>query len=103
MSTGYALDAMRAADWPQVRAIYLEGIDAGNATFETDAPDWDAWDAAHLPMLPAGSAPGRCRHRVGGVEPGVPPPRLCRRGRGQRVCRRGRLRAWASVARCSPG
>ena len=50
MSTGYALDAMRATDWPQVRAIYLEGIEAGNATFETDAPEWDAWDAAHLPI-----------------------------------------------------
>ena len=50
MSTRYALDAMRATDWPQVRAIYLEGIEAGNATFETDAPEWDAWDVAHLPI-----------------------------------------------------
>ena len=49
MSTGHALDAMRAADWPQVRAIYLEGIDTGNATFEIEAPYWDAWDTAHLP------------------------------------------------------
>ena len=49
MSTGYALDAMRAADWAQVRAIYLEGIEAGNATFEIEAPEWDAWDTAHLP------------------------------------------------------
>ena len=48
MSTGDALDAMRAADWAQVRAIYLEGIATGNATFETEAPEWDAWDAAHL-------------------------------------------------------
>ena len=35
--------------WPAVRAIYLEGIETGNATFETDAPTWDAWDLAHLP------------------------------------------------------
>jgi L-amino acid N-acyltransferase YncA len=49
MNAGYALGAMRAADWAQVRAIYLEGIATGNATFETEAPDWDAWDAAHLP------------------------------------------------------
>jgi phosphinothricin acetyltransferase len=49
MEASYTLDAMNAADWAQVRAIYLEGIDTGNATFETDAPDWDAWDAAHLP------------------------------------------------------
>ncbi len=49
MDAGYTLDAMRAADWPQVRAIYLEGRDGGNATFETETPEWDAWDAAHLP------------------------------------------------------
>lgn len=35
------------ADWPRVREIYLEGIATGDATFETDAPPWDAWDAAH--------------------------------------------------------
>lgn len=38
---------MRAEDWPQVRDIYLEGIATGHATFETDAPDYEAWDAAH--------------------------------------------------------
>ena len=37
------------ADWPVVRAIYLEGIATGNATFETEAPGWAAWDAAHFP------------------------------------------------------
>jgi len=31
-----------------VRAIYLEGIATGNATFETSAPEWEKWDAAHL-------------------------------------------------------
>jgi phosphinothricin acetyltransferase len=35
-------------DWPAVRAIYLEGIATGNATFETAAPEWERWDAAHL-------------------------------------------------------
>ena len=39
---------MAAADWPAVRAIYLEGIASGNATFETSAPEWAAWDAAHV-------------------------------------------------------
>jgi phosphinothricin acetyltransferase len=38
---------MQAEDWPAVRAIYEDGIRAGNATFETEAPDWEAWDAAH--------------------------------------------------------
>jgi phosphinothricin acetyltransferase len=45
----YVIDAMRAEDWGQVRSIYLEGIATGHATFETDAPTWEAWDAAHLP------------------------------------------------------
>ncbi len=39
-----------AGDWPRVREIYLEGIATGNATFETGAPSWDAWNAAHLPV-----------------------------------------------------
>jgi phosphinothricin acetyltransferase len=38
------------ADWEQARAIYLEGIASGQATFETDAPAWDEWDASHLPV-----------------------------------------------------
>jgi L-amino acid N-acyltransferase YncA len=50
MEASYTLDAMHATDWAQVQAIYLEGINTGNATFEIDAPDWDAWDAAHLPI-----------------------------------------------------
>jgi L-amino acid N-acyltransferase YncA len=39
---------MTAADWPTVRSIYLEGIATGDATFETAAPEWERWDAAHL-------------------------------------------------------
>ncbi|MDO7887787.1 GNAT family N-acetyltransferase [Hymenobacter cheonanensis] len=34
--------------WPAVRAIYEQGIATGNATFETQAPEWQAWDRAHL-------------------------------------------------------
>jgi L-amino acid N-acyltransferase YncA len=45
----FAIDAMSPADWPEVRAIYLEGIATRNATFETVAPTWEAWDAAHRP------------------------------------------------------
>ncbi|WP_434587577.1 GNAT family N-acetyltransferase [Streptomyces sp. A5-4] len=33
----------------QVLAIYQAGIDEGNATFETTAPSWEAFDAARLP------------------------------------------------------
>jgi L-amino acid N-acyltransferase YncA len=44
----HAIEAMQAADWEQVRVVYLEGIATGNATFETAAPEWSAWDSAHL-------------------------------------------------------
>src|SRR5919198_1851897 len=42
------LRVLRPDDWPAVRAIYEAGIATGNATFDTAAPDWPAWDAAHL-------------------------------------------------------
>ena len=34
--------------WREVALIYKEGIATGNATFETDVPDWEAWDSSHL-------------------------------------------------------
>ncbi|MFO7537313.1 MAG: N-acetyltransferase family protein [Chloroflexota bacterium] len=40
--------ALTAADWPSVAAIYQEGIETGQATFETAVPTWESWDAAHL-------------------------------------------------------
>lgn len=48
MKTKYVTDIMKTEDWEQVRAIYLDGIRTGNATFEADAPDWCKWDSAHL-------------------------------------------------------
>lgn len=39
---------MQPKHWPAVRAIYLEGIADGHATFETAAPEWEQWDAGHL-------------------------------------------------------
>jgi hypothetical protein len=39
--------AMVRADWPQVRAIYAAGIATGNATFETEPPDWDVFEDEH--------------------------------------------------------
>jgi phosphinothricin acetyltransferase len=41
---------MQAADWGRIRAIYLEGIATGHATFETGAPSFEQWDQAHLPF-----------------------------------------------------
>lgn len=39
---------MRPDDWESVRTIYFEGIATGQATFETGAPSWEDWNAAHL-------------------------------------------------------
>ncbi|WP_088340280.1 GNAT family N-acetyltransferase [Robiginitalea sediminis] len=36
-------------DWPEVSRIYAEGMATGVATFETQVPSYEAWDAAHLP------------------------------------------------------
>ncbi len=43
-----AVQRMLPAHWPEVRAVYLEGLATGDATFETEAPDWGRWDASHL-------------------------------------------------------
>src|SRR5205085_6868958 len=43
------IEPRTARDWPAAREIYLEGIRTGNATFEKTAPDWEKWDAGHLP------------------------------------------------------
>ena len=44
-----AIESMRPGHWSDVRRIHLEGIDTGNATFETDAaPSWDDWSRDHL-------------------------------------------------------
>ncbi|MFE4600654.1 GNAT family N-acetyltransferase [Kitasatospora indigofera] len=63
---------MTAAHAPQVLAIYRAGIDEGNATFETEAPAWEAFDAGKLPA-----------HRHVAVEPG------------------GRVLGWVAASRVS--
>lgn len=34
-------------DWAAVRQIYQLGIDTKLATFETEVPSWEHWDASH--------------------------------------------------------
>jgi len=46
----FVIDSLLTQDWELVLAIYLEGIATGQATFETEAPDWERWDAGHLPQ-----------------------------------------------------
>lgn len=43
-----AVRDLRPEDWPEVRRIYVEGIATGNATFESEPPDWEAFDAGRL-------------------------------------------------------
>lgn len=40
---------MRPGDAQRVLAIYQQGLDGGDASFETVAPAWPAFDAARLP------------------------------------------------------
>jgi L-amino acid N-acyltransferase YncA len=35
-------------DWPAVAEIYWDGMRDGLATFETEVPSWEVWDASHL-------------------------------------------------------
>ena len=42
------IEPLRESDWEEVRSIYAEGITTGNATFETQAPTWEHWDAGHV-------------------------------------------------------
>lgn len=44
-----AITAMTAGDWSDVARIYADGIASGNATFETEVPDWERFDRSHLP------------------------------------------------------
>ena len=48
MTSELTIAPLRPGDWEEVKAIYLEGIATGNATFETAAPSWEQWDAGHL-------------------------------------------------------
>ena len=43
------IEELRPEHWPGVARIYTEGIETGNATFETEVPTWEAWDTSHLP------------------------------------------------------
>ena len=44
-----AIAPLQRTDWDDVARIYAEGIATGDATFETEVPEWERWDAAHMP------------------------------------------------------
>jgi phosphinothricin acetyltransferase len=39
---------LRPEDWPEVHRIYAQGIATGDATFETEPPSWETFDAGRL-------------------------------------------------------
>lgn len=69
---------LRPEDWPAVRAIYEDGIRSG-ATFETRAPSWEAWDAAHPELRLVAERDGEV---VGWAALSPYSPRWCYRGVG---------------------
>ncbi|HEY6789764.1 MAG TPA: GNAT family N-acetyltransferase [Trebonia sp.] len=59
---GVLIRPMRAVDADEVLAVYQAGLDTGQASFETSAPAWDAFDAGKLPLhrhVAADAATGR--------------------------------------------
>jgi len=41
------IEEMKDESWEAVQRIYNAGIATKNATFQTEAPEWEAWDQAH--------------------------------------------------------
>jgi len=45
----FGIEVMTADDWPEVCAIYEEGLATGVGSFEVAAPSWQQWNRARLP------------------------------------------------------
>ncbi len=71
----FLVTPMEPKDWPTVCEIYRQGIATGNATFETELPDWPKWNNSHRPD---------CRLVA------------CERGTGE--CSEGKLLGWAALS-----
>ena len=48
MNQKLAFRKLHKADWAKVSEIYQDGLDTGDASFETKAPNWNYWNDAHL-------------------------------------------------------
>jgi L-amino acid N-acyltransferase YncA len=49
MSDKVDINLMRFEDWEQVKRIYQQGIDTGNATFSQNTPEkWEEWTSSHI-------------------------------------------------------
>ena len=53
------INTLTPQDWPAVKRIYEYGIQTGNATFQTSAPDvWEEWSAGKNPACQLGAQVG---------------------------------------------
>jgi L-amino acid N-acyltransferase YncA len=68
---------LRPLDWPEVAAIYEDGIRSGNATFEVAPPSWEDWDAGHTDVRLVAELEGRT---VGWAALSATSSRCCYRG-----------------------
>ena len=71
---------LRPGDWSAVRAIYEDGIRDGDATFETETPSWEAWNATHPELRLVAESDGQV---VGWAALSPASPRHCYRGVGE--------------------
>ena len=39
---------MRPSDWDEMAKIYKQSLEKGDATFRTDCPSYEEWDAGHI-------------------------------------------------------
>ncbi|HVK35210.1 MAG TPA: GNAT family N-acetyltransferase [Microlunatus sp.] len=49
MTLAASIVPLTAAHWPRVAAIHAAGIATGHATFESEPPSWEDFDATRLP------------------------------------------------------
>ena len=102
-----SIAGLRPEHSPEAARIYADGIATGDATFETEVPAWERWDAAHLDehrfvALATDELRRRGRRRGGAVEERLRGRAQGRGGRGHRHLsqrRRRRPRPWLSAAR----
>lgn len=44
----YEIMELKSSDFEQAAEIYIEGINTGMATFQTEVPSWEEWDNSHV-------------------------------------------------------
>jgi len=43
----FGIFEMQQAEWPQIAAIYEDGLRTGIATFQSSIPEWEEWNQSH--------------------------------------------------------